>query len=498
LEQELNSLDAQRQMAERYLADQPPGCFELLSTRFDEGGFSGGTMERPSLQRLIKEIKAGLIDCVVVYKLDRLCRSARDFYALVDLFKEHDVKLISLTEHFDTSGPHGQMQMGIMAVMGQFERELTASRIKDKYMALLNDGIYPYLHMWMGYVKDKETGRFRVDPQEAEVVRFIFRKFLETESMAAVTREVQALGYLTRERVSKTGKARGGQPLNQADVRRILRSPVYAGLVPHNGLKRLFKGKHQPIITQEKWEAVQKILEGDVPARQGRARQRALGCLRDIAWCGSCDTHMRPTYTRRHGNVKYRYYVCYSAAKRGYETCPNPMLNAEMLEQEVLGQVGAAFHTPEVFAQTLRSAKRQLSEAIAKGEAELQATRESLAGMETELARRCNGGAPIQEYESYREEDLRRLVAERRAAISKITEELKINKEMVVEDRDLLTAFEQIQPVWDELFPQEQQRVMRLLLKRVVVHPDRLELMFHLGGLRSLVTELRSHNGIGE
>lgn len=241
LEQEFNSLDAQRQSGEAYIASQKSEGWVCLSDNYDDGGFSGGNMTRPALKRLMADIGAGRVDCVVVYKVDRLSRSLVDFAKMLEVFETHGVTFVSVTQQFSTVHSHGKLMMNILFSFAQFEREIVSERTRDKIAASRRRGQWAGGAPVLGY--DRARQQLTVNESEAERVRAIFGLYLELGSMGQVLDELDARGWRTKEWTTATGKRRGGHPFQKSRLYKMLTNPVYLGKVTHHG--EVFEGLHE-------------------------------------------------------------------------------------------------------------------------------------------------------------------------------------------------------------------------------------------------------------
>ena len=233
LDQAFNSLDAQREAGESYIHAQRHEGWVLVPELYDDGGYSGGTLERPALKRLLADVEAGLIDVVVVYKVDRLSRSLVDFARIVQVFDAHNVSFVSVTQNFNTTTSMGRLTLNILLSFAQFEREVIGERIRDKVAASKKRGIFMGGAPPLGY--RPENRRLEVVPEEAEQVRFIFRRFLEIKSVTKLTEEITKAGIRTKEFVSNSGVKRGGARMDKKYVYRILHNELYLGKVTHKG-----------------------------------------------------------------------------------------------------------------------------------------------------------------------------------------------------------------------------------------------------------------------
>jgi DNA invertase Pin-like site-specific DNA recombinase len=302
LEQDFNSLDAQREACEAYIKSQAHEGWKLLPAKYDDGGISGATLDRAALQTLLADVKARKIDVIVVYKVDRLTRSLADFAKLVELFDAHGVSFVSITQQFNTTTSMGRLTLNVLLSFAQFEREVTAERIRDKIAASRQKGI------WMGgsvplgyYVQDR---KLHIEETEAERVRFIFRRYLEMSGVQALKHDLDARGYLTKRKVQSNGKVVGGIPFYQGPLAYLLKNRVYIGECEHKG--KSYPGQHSPIIDRELFDAVQaKIAAHAVAHKNARTASNALliGRIYDDA-----GNRMSPT-TSHKGAIRYRFYI---------------------------------------------------------------------------------------------------------------------------------------------------------------------------------------------
>jgi DNA invertase Pin-like site-specific DNA recombinase len=302
LEQDFNSLDAQREACEAYIKSQAHEGWRLLPARYDDGGLSGATLERPGLQTLLAEVKAGKIDTVVVYKVDRLTRSLADFAKLVELFDAHGVSFVSITQQFNTTTSMGRLTLNVLLSFAQFEREVTAERIRDKIAASRQKGIWMGGSVPLGYfVKDR---KLLVDEAEAEQVRTIFQRYLELGSIKALKQDLDAKGILTKRRVRSNGEMVGGIPFFTGPLTYLLKNRVYIGESEHKD--KSYPGQHAPIIDRELFDAVQaKFSSNAVTLKRTRSASGSflMGIIFDDA-----GNRMTPTHTQK-GPARYRYYL---------------------------------------------------------------------------------------------------------------------------------------------------------------------------------------------
>ena len=264
LEQDFNSLDNQREASEAYVKSQAHEGWKLVRERYDDGGFSGGSMERPALQKLLDDVRARKIDVIVVYKVDRLTRSLADFAKLVELFDAHGVSFISVTQAFNTTTSMGRLTLNMLLSFAQFEREITGERIRDKVAASKRKGIWMGGAVPLGY--RVENRALHVVEDEAKFVRALFRRYLEVGSVVRLKTALDAENLRSPVRMSGTGRRTGGVPISRGHLYWILSNPIYVGRLRHKG--QVHDGLHPAIIDLEIWDRVQQQLESQTRARR--------------------------------------------------------------------------------------------------------------------------------------------------------------------------------------------------------------------------------------
>src|SRR5215469_16928183 len=269
LEQEFNSLAAQREACEAYIRSQQHEGWMLARTRYDDGGFSGGTMERPALQQLLNDIRTGRIDIVVVYKVDRLTRSLADFARLVEIFAGDGVSFVSVTQQFNTTSSMGRLTLNVLLSFAQFERDVTGERIRDKIAASKKKGMWMGGNPPLGYRTSERT--LVINPAEAEAVRCIFALYREHGCVRRVKDEADRLGLTTKRSTKANGAERGGTPFSRGHIYSLLSNPIYTGRIAHKG--ELYPGQHRALIDNETWTAVRDQLAAN--ARNHRRRSNA-------------------------------------------------------------------------------------------------------------------------------------------------------------------------------------------------------------------------------
>jgi len=351
LDQAFNSLDAQRDACANYIASQKPEGWVMLPDHYDDGGYSGGTMERPALQRLLKAVQSGQVDIIVVYKIDRLSRSLSDFAKLVDIFDAHQVTFVSVTQSFNTTTSMGRLTLNILLSFAQFEREVAGERVRDKIAASRQRG------MWMGgmppYGYDVVDRKLVPNPQEAAIVREMFTRFAAIPSMATLLRDLRARGVTSKSWTTRNGKHRLGKLIDKGYIYRLFKSPLYIGIAAYKG--NHYPGEHEPIIDRSLWDQVQRLIQTGSPRAKRQYAPRttlAPSILRGllVSMEGRAFT---PQWTKR-GTKVYRYYVNTDAIKLGADSCEVRRLPAGELERLVVQQLRNILRSPEVLGHAVR------------------------------------------------------------------------------------------------------------------------------------------------
>ena len=411
LEKEFNSLEAQRAACEAYVASQRSEGWVLVHDRYDDGGVSGGTLERPALKRLLTDIEAGLVDVVLVYKVDRLSRSLMDFAKLVETFEAHEVTFVAITQSLNTTTSMGRLTLNMLLSFAQYERELIGERVRDKIAASRARGMWMGGPVPLGY--RVENRKLVVDEAGAATVRRVFEGFAEIGSGSRLLPILAAEGHVTKT----------GRPFDKGALYKLLVNRVYIGEAVHKG--QSFPGEHEAIISRDLWDRVHGILAESPRARGAKNRATATALLRGLLF-GPDGRAMSPSHPRKQGRL-YRYYVSQALLQGGTNDAPHRRLPAGEIEGLVMAQVRALLRQPEVVVGTWRAA---------------------------------------------------------RAEAQDLTE---------AEVRD---ALGRLDPLWDELFPGEQERIVRLLVERVDLTDDGAQLRLNLEGLAGLARDMAAKEAI--
>jgi site-specific DNA recombinase len=340
LEQSFNSLHAQREACEAYIVSQRHEGWQLVPTLYDDGGFSGGTIERPALKRLLEDVAAKRIDTIVVYKVDRLTRSLADFAKIVEALDKQGVSFVSVTQQFNTTTSMGRLTLNVLLSFAQFEREVTGERIRDKIAASKRKG------MWMGGVVplgySLEGRRLVVQPAEAESVKLIFRRYLELGCVSKLQESLERTGTRSKQRTTKSGAARGGAVFSRGALYLLLQNRIYLGEIPHKG--NSYPGQHPAIIDQGTWDRVQAQLAANLQAPRKRPRVTEQSLLTGLLFDREGNRFI-PTHSNEAGK-RYRYYVS-EATSKGKPTVAPTRIPAEEIEDLVLEQLKGLIHSPQ-------------------------------------------------------------------------------------------------------------------------------------------------------
>jgi site-specific DNA recombinase len=369
LDQEFSSLDAQREAGEAYIKSQAHEGWVCLPRHYDDGGFTGGNMERPALRRLLADIETGKVDGVVVYKVDRLSRSLLDFARLMEVFEKKRVAFVSVTQQFNTASSMGRLVLNVLLSFAQFEREIIAERTRDKIAASRLKGKWAGGMPLLGYDVDPRSFKLVGNREEAERVRAIFALYLKHRGLVRVVQELERRGWRSKRWQTRKGQIRGGNLFTKTTLHHLLSNVVYMGKVRYK--KEIHAGEHEAIVERAVWQKVQELLHR---RRASLLRQRSNALLKGLLHCRGCGHAMTPTSAQKKGGKRYRYYVCQSILKRGRAACPTRALPCSVIESWVIEQVrgSVAAASPEEEAEGepavwLRNRIRRVDYDCAKG-----------------------------------------------------------------------------------------------------------------------------------
>ena len=491
LDQAFNSLDAQREAAEAYIASQKHEGWTCLPDRYDDGGFSGGSMDRPALRRLLTDVEAGRVDAAVVYKVDRLSRSLLDFSRIIGTLDEHGVSFVSVTQQFNTTTSMGRLTLNILLSFAQFERETIAERTRDKMSAARRKGKWIGGSPLLGYDLDPNGTRLLVNEAEAAQVRGIFTLYLETESLLETARELDRRGWTAKRWVTRAGPERGGKPFTKGTLFALLTNATYTGQVAFRGT--VYPGEHAGIVDEAVWQRVQRLLQRNGRAGGQAVRNKHGALLSGLLRCGPCDSAMSHTYSQK-GERRYRYYVCGHAQRDGWETCPTKSIPAQEIERFVVDRIRAIGTDPKLTADVLAKVQGQVQERAERLATERRQVERELRGYADETTRLV-GQLPLpngrQTAATARLVELQDLTADAEARLAEIARQEATVAADGGTDDDLVAALRRFDPIWETLSPREQARIVHLLVEQVTYDGAKgtVAVTFRPGGFRALTEE---------
>ena len=487
LEQEFNSLDAQREACVAYVQRQPG--WTLLDERYDDGGFTGANIERPAFQRLLADVEAGKIDVVVVYKVDRLSRSLLDFARVMERFGAAGASFVSVTQNFSTADAMGRLTLNMLMSFAEFEREMIGERTRDKIAAARRKGKWTGGPVPLGY-RVEEKRLFEVE-LEAVVVREAFALYLEHRSTLEVARILNARHRSTKRHRSEKGRLREARTFTKADVTRILRNPVYAGFMHSHG--QLHEAEHAAIVERETFDRVNALLDGATGRTQPNGRNPAY-VLRGLLRCSCCGSAFTPASTRK-GKTEYRYYRCVKRDKEGRDACPSAPLPAAAIEEFVVERLREAVQGSDLAGEVAEGVRKR----VAERRRDLTVERRKLPG---QIARLSAEGKQLVEALAEAKGSARRLLDDRlrelgeelgrcEARLAAAERELSGLDAVEVETSWARTCLEDFGAVWDVLTPTNRGRLLRAVIQGVEVDEPKNQ-------VRVVITDLGTGITAGE
>ena len=484
LAQEFNSLDAQREAAEAYIASQRHEGWILIPDGYDDGGFTGANMERPALQRLLADIAADRVDCVVVYKVDRLSRSLLDFARIMETFDKRGVSFVSVTQQFNTTASLGRLTLNILLSFAQFECEMIAERTRDKMSAARRKGKWVGGIPVLGYDVDPRGGRLVINPDEAKQVRAIFNLYLEHRSLIPVVRQLNRRGWTTKQWTTREGREHKGQPFTKNALYRLLTNVIYTGKVNHKGT--IYPGEHPPIVDLAVWQKVDEQLRGNGVNGGREVRNKYGALLRGLLQCDACGTAMVHTYTAK-GARRYRYYVCLTAQQRGWDACPTKSVAAQEIENAIVSRIRYLGSDPRIAAETARKVREQGESRAEEVEADLKVANKDLGRLQRELAKvvAAPGGNGMR---TDRLADLQEQIRSAESRAADLRTELAELAAKAIDEQDLQKALKAFDPVWSTLNTVEQARLIRAVIDRVGYdgRTGKIAVTFRAGGFKAI------------
>ena len=490
LEQDFNSLDAQREACEHYIANRAEIGWQLVPQHYDDGGFTGSNLERPAFQRLMEDVDAKKIDIIIVYKVDRLSRSLLNFAQVMHRFDQAGVAFVSVTQNFSTADAMGRLTLNMLMSFAEFEREMIAERTRDKMAAARKKGKWIGGRVPLGY--RLVGGKLIIDEDEANLLRELFRVYQEEKSLVATADVLNARGWRTKKCITRTGKHTGGLRWDKGSVHRQLTNPVYIGKVDYKG--QIYDGEHEAIIDEKTFASVQQLLKSQAPEGSGDRRCRLDFLLRGLLRCRVCSSAMSPRWSTSRGR-EYRYYVCTRVASSGRQACSVRSVPAVAIEEFVVKQIRSIAARPEMLARVTEMLLQQRSKRGPALEQELT----QLTGEH----RRCReegrrvlqaigeGNARQSSMAAERLAELDEQAHQLERRLAELRDELAAIERETVSLDEVRRAIALFDPIWDMLFPRERSRVLHLLLESAVYDgiKGELELQFYPLGISRLAAE---------
>ncbi len=491
LGQEFNSLHAQREAAEAFIASQRSEGWTALPEVYNDGGWSGGTTERPALKQLLADVVDGKIDSVIVYKLDRLSRSMRDFLNLIALFEKHGVAFVSVTQQFNTSTPVGRMTLRMLMSFAEFERDLVSERTRDKLQAARRRGKAVGGHLVLGYDREPGSGRLVVSKDEVETVREIFRLFLERRSLVEVAAELTRRGVTLKRWTTRDGKDFGGGRFDKVSLRRMLTNHTYVGKVAFQGT--VYDGEHEGIVPPKVFREVQRVLDENRRDHGTVLRNSHGALLRGLLCCGSCGTAMVHAPTKAGGRL-YRYYRCGNSNRRGAGACPNRSVSADRVETFVVDQVRRIGADQELQQATFEQAVAQVRAQRRGLKAEGKRLGRDLVAAQADVQRLVGAVSRVTGPAADAIAAELAKVQERVATLTARQREVAVDVALLAAqdvDRDAVArALAEFDPLWDVLLTPERERVLRLLISRIEYSGGEITVNWRIQGFGQLAAEV--------
>jgi site-specific DNA recombinase len=496
LEQEFNSLDAQRESAEAFIRSQTHEGWTCLPDRYDDGGFTGGNMERPALRRLLADIQAGKIDLVVTYKVDRLSRSLLDFAKMMETFEKHGVSFVSITQQFNSATSMGRLVLNVLLSFAQFEREIIAERTRDKMAATRRKGKWSGGTPVLGYDLDPRGGRLHVNDDEAARVRAIFALYLEHEALLPVVQELARRGWVSKQWQTRRGRQRRGRPFTKTSLYRLLTNVLYAGKVRYKD--EVHDGEQAALIDADTFGRVQALLRSHGPTLGPLSRHRFTALLKGLLHCVPCACAMTPAHTTRKGGQRYRYYTCVHAQKNGWQSCPSKSIPAAEIEQIVVEQIQRLGRDPLVLENLLAQVRQEDEARVAAWEGErLGLERDLLRGqgevrkLLAEVGSGASGSGAVTHLA-----ELQGRLGQIEQRLARLRGQREAWQQERLDEAAATEALSGLVPAWERMTPHEQGRVVRLLVSRVDYdgQQGKASITFQPLGLKTLAGEMLGRN----
>lgn len=488
LDQEFNSLDAQRDAGENYIASQQQEGWVAIAKHYDDGGFSGGNLERPAMNRLLADISNGEIDCVVVYKVDRLSRSLLDFSRIMEAFDNQGVSFVSVTQAFNTTHSMGRLTLNILLSFAQFEREIIGERIRDKIAAQRRRGKWAGGIPVLGYDVDRSgpSPKLVINADEAARVRRIFGMYLELQALTPVVEVLGRRGWTAKPWKTKAGKPRGGRTFDKASLHSLLTNEIYIGRIKHK--METFNGEHTAIVDDKLFDDVGAMLRSHGRGGGAHLVNKYQALLRGLLYCPACNRSMVHNVSKRKSKI-YRYYTCVTAIKRGRKHCPSPSLPAGEIESVVVGQVRAIASDNALRRDVLTQAMEQVGDELGELQTQRSQLQDQLDSNDRQI-RELVGSSGVTT--SRRLAELHEHTADLGRSVARVEAEIERLQTDRISETDVSVAFSDFDNIWNALNTLEKAEVLGLLVSRIEFDAadSSLSISMHPAGIKSLANNV--------
>jgi DNA invertase Pin-like site-specific DNA recombinase len=482
LDQDFNSLDAQREACAQYVRNQVCIGWQLSSEAYDDGGFTGANLERPAFQRLLQDVEGGKIDVVVVYKVDRLSRSLLDFARVMDHFNRAGAAFVSVTQNFSTADAMGRLTLNMLMSFAEFEREMISERTRDKIAASRRKGKWTGGAPPLGY--DVVDRKLVVNEVEAALVRQIYELYVGTHSAVAVATALNAEHRTTKLRVSRSGNSRGARAWDKNAVLKVLSSPIPAGFMPSAG--QLYGGEHEAIIERCLYDRVQLQLVERSGPRSIRYGSNPDYLLTGLLRCARCGRSFTPASNRR-GEKIYRYYRCSTRDKLGKEACASAPLPAAAIEGFVVQRIREVLANGTLVPAVAKAAQERLRRERGPLDAERAELPTRIAALSTEGKRlietASNLTGPARRLFDAKLQEVGEQLGRLEARYVEVQRRLALLSDTALETQWVARCLADFDKVWDALSPGNRVRMVRAIVERVEVDEPS-------GDVRAFLTDL--------
>lgn len=462
LDMDFNSLDAQREAGLNYIASQKAEGWVAIAKQYDDGGYTGGNMERPALSELLSDIRKGLVDMVVVYKVDRLSRSLMDFAKIIELFEKHKVSFVSVTQHFNTKDSMGRLTLNILLSFAQFEREIISERTRDKITAARKKGKWVGGVPILGYDILYGGKGVKINEIEAKRVREIFRFYNDCGSLGQTVEHLRNKNIKTKEWMSAKGNRRGGREFSKSTVNRLLKNYAYVGKIKVDG--ELYAAEFKGIVPDELFDSVQNRLRENCIDKGARQRNRYKALLAGKLYCGNCGKAMGHTYTKKSAGKVYRYYVCGEAARKGWSKCPYPSVPAEEIESFAIDELSRIADNENLLNEVAENFNSKNREMLLENSKFIESAKLSIGAIRANI--KNTDDIAKQRFFASQEEEAITSLEKAEQERSEICSRMEMNAE------ELKKHLKNFRQIWENITFNERIELIDLLIERITLKAE--------------------------